>query len=243
VGSFLAGFTFIYTNEKFLEYFFNKKSKHYEMNWKLKLLVSYLMSDVIKAAVFLPFEARKQRIQMFHNLTDLTVGNMGNFMLRAYFPLVLRDLLFRFISFGSFIKFLNVEHQPVLKYKMPEIQSFIKYKEKMGESVEPHIFVDYSKLVIKSNFNAIFFNLVFCTMFATVVTHPFDVIATKILTQTRLKYRGLIQTYNVVVREEGVKKLFMSGLGVRFSFNMLCSMSVLLLFEKMNIFVKNAYEN
>jgi hypothetical protein len=242
IGAFIAGYTFVYINDKALEFLFDKRGKYYGLAWKAKLLYSYLISDVVKSAVFLPFEARKQRIQMYHNLSDLTIGNMGNFMFRAYTPMLLRDLTFRIISFGGFIKLLNVEHEPSLKYSMSEVQNFIRYKQERGENIEPHIFIDNSRILVKSTFNAKFFNLVICTCIATLITQPFDVICTKMLTQTRLKYKSIIQSYNLIQNEEGVKKLFISGLGVRCSFNILSSMTVLLLFERMNLFIRKAYD-
>jgi hypothetical protein len=233
MGSFLAGYTFVYVNEKFLKHFFNKNNNYDYLNWKMKLLLSYICGDIAKAIVFLPFEARKQRIQMYHNFADLKLSLMSKFMLRGFIPMMIRDVLFRIISFGSFVQFLNVEHKPALKYKLQDINIYIRQKQKRGEPVDNSVFLDHSKFQIKSSFNSIFTNLVFCTILATFVTHPLDVITTKILTQTRLKYRGIISTYNTVIEEEGIKKLFMSGLGVRCSFNVLSSMSVLMFFDKL----------
>ena len=161
-------------------------------------------------------------------------------MIRAFPSLLLRDIIFRFISFSFFIKLLNVEHKPSFKYKFSEIKQYIQLKHKQGENVDPSVFMDYSQFKIKSSFNMIFLNLVFCTAFATLITHPLDVISTKILTQTRLKYKGLIQSYNLIIKEEGIKKLYLSGLSFRYSFNIISSMSVLLFFEKFVIYFNDS---
>jgi hypothetical protein len=224
---------FVYVNEKILTHLFNKRNNYEHLNWKSKLLLSYVCADFAKAAVFLPFEARKQRIQMFHNFADLKLTTMSQFMLRGYTPMIIRDILFRIISFGSYIQFLNVEHKPALKYKLDDIQQYIRQKQKRGEAVDGSVFLDHSKFQMKSSFNSIFANLLFCTVIATFVTQPLDVITTKILTQTRLKYRGIVSSYSIIIEEEGIKKLFMSGLGVRCSFNVLSSMSVLLFYDNL----------
>lgn len=170
---------------------------------------------------------------MFHNLSDLKISLIGNFMLRAYIPLVLRDVIFRIVSFGSFVQLLSVDYKPKLKYKIDDINHYIRQKQRSGEYVDGSVFVDHSELFIKSSFNSIFANLVISTIFATFVTQPLDIITTKILTQTRLKYKGIFNAYNTIIEEEGIKKLFFSGLGVRCSFNILSSMSVLLLYNKL----------
>ena len=82
-----------------------------------------------------------------------------------------------------------------------------------------------------------------CTAIATFITQPIDVISTKILTQTRLKYKGIFSGFKLVIQEEGYKKLFLAGLSVRISFNMLSAMSVMLLFENINYYIKKYYES
>jgi len=201
----------------------------------------YLLSDIIKTTIFLPFEARKQRIQMYH--TEISLQNVSKFMIRAYIPLLLRDVIFRIISLGFFLNNLNVEHKPRLKYSLSEIRDYIKLKEDKREKINVSYFMDYSNFHIYSSFLQIATNLILCTVIGTIITHPLDVIATRMLTQTRLKYRNIIQSYNLIMKEEGYKKMFRSGLTVRISFNLFSAMSVFLIYEQMVKTFRNYYEN
>lgn len=211
-------------------------------NWKGKMIISYILSDIVKTTIFLPFEARKQRLQLYHKTNDITISNVSRYMLRAYFPMILRDIIFRTITLGTFLNSLNVEHQPKLKYNLNEIRDFIKIKENEGERIQPSSFMDFSKFYVISPFPVVMANLVSCTIAATLITHPLDVIVTKIMTQTRLKYRGLFQSFKLIAKEEGHKKLFVSGLSFRVTFNILSSMTVFILYENMINFVKKYYE-
>ncbi len=247
LGSFLSGYCFILANEKFLHYFFrkgkDKSSFISNMDWKAKLISSYILADIVKVSVFLPFEARKQRIQLYHLINEIGVKNYSNYMMRAFFPMILRDAIFRIITLGAFLKKLNVHHQPTLKYKLNDIKEYIRTKEKSGQKVNVSYFMDYSRFHIYSPFPTILLNLVFCSVFATIITQPIDVIITKILTQTRLKYRGLISSYFIIVKEEGLKKLFLSGLSPRISFNTLSAMTVFLMYENINSKIRDFYEH
>lgn len=244
VGSFLSGYFFIYCNEKFLFYFFKKKKEKPpyidQLSWKGKVLLSYICSDVIKSTIFLPFEARKQRIQMCQSYVPVqfVVQNMT----RAFLPFVLKDVLFRIVTLGSFLNFLQVKHQPHLKYDINDIRDYIKSKESNRERILVSDFVDYSKIEIYSPFSMIFFNLIMCNIVATLVTQPLDVIATKILTQTEVRYRGMISAYKMIIKEDGVIKLVYSGFQFRLAFNILSSMSVMILYEKINKLIKDYYE-
>jgi hypothetical protein len=46
----------------------------------------------------------------------------------------------------------------------------------------------------------------------TFLSHPFDVLFTKIASQRYIKYQNIIQTFKVVYTEEKLSKLFGSGL-------------------------------
>lgn len=205
-------------------------------------MYSFLLSDLVKTTIFLPFEARKQRIQLYHSLSEIKLSTVANFMVRAYFPMILRDSIFRVITLGTFLNSLNVEHKPTLKYNLGEIRDFIKLKSEQGEKISFHYFIDYSKFNIRNPPNIILIKMLFCTLIATVITHPLDVITTKMLTQTRLKYKGLFQSYNLILKEEGSKKLFMSGLSLRCSFNMISAMVVLVMYEGLCNHLNKYYE-
>lgn len=191
-------------------------------------------------AAFIPFEARKQRIQMAQN--KFPIPEMLKYSLRSFSPLLIRDVIFRTVTVGTFLNNLNIEHKPQLKYKMNDIRDYIKMKEEMGERVRYNYFLDYSKINIYSKVQLIFLNLIFSTIVGTVISQPFDTIGTKILTQNRLKYRGTIQSYKLILKEESLKKLFLSGLSFRISFNLLSGTFVMFSYEKLNTIIFNYYD-
>ena len=246
MGSLLSAYLFVFLHEKSIYYLFDKKNKDRpeilsKLTWKGKIICSYIFSDIFKLAVFLPFEARKQKIQMFQKKFNLK--EIFNLSLRAYPSLLIRDLIFRTITIGSFLNNLSVDHTPQLKYKIEDIRDYIKMKEKAGEKIKYNYFLDFSKISIYSSVQAVYLNLIFSTMLGTIISHPFDTIATKILTQTRVKYKGLFHAYKVVMKEETFKKLVFSGLSFRCSFNLLSGTVVMFSYEKMNMIIFNYYDN
>ena len=116
-------------------------------------------------------------------------------------------------------------------------------KEDIGEKVRYNYFLDYSKISIYSSVPQIFLNLIFSTILGTVLSQPFDTIGTKMLTQTRLKYRGLFQSYKLILKEESFKKLVFTGLSFRVSFNLLSGTFVIFSYEKLNSIVFSQYDN
>lgn len=244
VGSYLSAYIFVTVQEKTIFYLFDKNQKKPEilsqLTWKGKIISSFLFADVFKLLSFLPFEARKQRIQMAQNKFQLS--EMMSYTLRAFSPLLIRDVIFRTITVGTFLNNLNLEHKPQLKYKMSDIREYIKMREEMGERVRYNYFLDYSKINIYSKVQLIFLNMIFSTIIGTILSHPFDTIGTKMLTQTRLKYKGTIQSYKLIIKEETFKKLFLSGLSFRISFNLLSGTFVMFSYEKLNTIIFDYYD-
>ena len=173
----------------------------------------------------------------------MTLSETLKYAWRAYPPLLIRDLIFRTVTIGSFLNNLNLNHSPQLKHKMEDIRDYIKMKEDMGEKVRYNYFLDYSKISIYSSVPQIFLNLIFSTILGTVLSQPFDTIGTKMLTQTRLKYRGLFQSYKLILKEESFKKLVFTGLSFRVSFNLLSGTFVIFSYEKLNSIVFSQYDN
>jgi len=245
VGSYLSAYIFVFLHEKSIFYLFDKNNKKRpeilnKLTWKGKVITSYIFSDIFKLAVFLPFEARKQRIQMAQY--KITLAETLKYTWRAYPTLFLRDVIFRTVTIGSFLNNLSVDHTPQLKYKMEDIRDYIKMKEDMGERVKYNYFLDYSKISIYSRVQEVFLNLIFSTILGTILSHPFDTIGTKMLTQTRLKYKGIYQSYKLITKEESFKKLVFSGLSFRISFNLMSGTLVMFSYEKLNTIVFNYYD-
>ncbi len=223
IGSFFSGFVFIHTNDVVIANLFNKRNKSifYELNWKLKFLISYLISDFFKITVFLPFETRKQRFQLLHSKSEMKFQDLSAYMLRAYPVILAREFIFRLITLSFFFKFSLPEHKPKLKFEIEEVRDLIKIAEKEGQKLDFHYFLDYSNMSLRSKDSFYAFNVILSTFFATLITHPLDVVNTKILTQTNLKYKGFFQASKLIIQEEGINSLLTNALYFRFLFNVL----------------------
>ena len=55
---------------------------------------------------------------------------------------------------------------------------------------------------------------------ATLLSHPFDVVFTKLASQRALKYKGIFGALKTVVKDEGIGKLY-SGMDYRLLYNLL----------------------
>ena len=97
-----------------------------QLTWKGKIITSHIFADIFKLISFLPFEARKQRIQITQN--KMIISEMLKFSGRVFPPLLIRDFIFRTLTVGTFLNNLNLEHTPQLKYKMSDIRDYIKMK-------------------------------------------------------------------------------------------------------------------
>ena len=151
----------------------------------------------------------------------MKLNDLSRYMIRAYPVILTREMIFRVITLGSYFKFCQPEHKPKLRYDIEEVRELIKIAEKEGIKLDFYYFVDYSNMTIRSKDVLFSINVIFSTFLATLITHPFDVVNTKILTQTRLKYKGFFQASKLIIAEEGLNSLFTNGLFMRFLFNVL----------------------
>ena len=59
-----------------------------------------------------------------------------------------------------------------------------------------------------------------CAIAATLLSHPFDLVFTKIASQRSLRYKGILQTLRLIVNEQGYGK-FYSRISYRFFYSLL----------------------
>ena len=119
IGSAFSSSIFIITNDFFLTKAFKdfeiKKNRVVEcFDWKKRILYSYILSDICRLICFLPFEARKQRIQLSQK--DYTDKVFISNLCRSFVPLLIRDSMTRFITLGLFLSALQVVHSLACPY-------------------------------------------------------------------------------------------------------------------------------
>ena len=91
----------------------------------------YLASDLIASTFKLPFEARKQLVQMCNYDIDLKLISRNAYL--GLIPLLLRDFTFRGIILGTYYLSTDIEHRPVLRYSVrAQITDFMRQRRDAG---------------------------------------------------------------------------------------------------------------
>jgi len=100
------------------------------VDFRAKNMLIYLTADVFASVARLPFETRKQLVQMSNYQIELSV-----IWRNAYYgvvPLMARDILFRSIILGTYYSTTDIEHKPCLKYSIPQIMEFMRVRRAQG---------------------------------------------------------------------------------------------------------------
>lgn len=92
--------------------------------------------------------------------------------------------------------------------------------------------IEYNKEWVKQDHNRKYHIFFAGAILATIVSHPFDLLFTKVASQRSLKYTGLLGTLRTVVKEEGGGKL-LSGLDYRLFYNLVGAMIMGNAYEKL----------
>lgn len=219
------------------------------MDFRYKNLAIFTASDFCASLTKVIFEVRKLQIQMYNH--DQQLGPLASAAIKSWMPLMLRDVLFRFIHLSFFYLTTNVEHKPKLLYTVPQMADFMRqrrqYARDNGLPVESsyelsHLFFEFHNYEIKQRMTTRITYLILANAIATILTNPFDVCLTKIATQVpqyvgtqgekAMKYRGFFNCLRTVYREEGLKKLMLGGAHPRFMFNMLNGCMFLFLYDR-----------
>lgn len=217
------------------------------MDFRVKNMIIFLLSDVAASLTKFPFETRKQLVQMANYDIELKILTRNAYLGLA--PLMIRDVTFRFLLLGSYYATTNIEHKPQPKYTVPQILDFMKQRRAEGytddlKDLQP-FFYEYHNYSIKTPYTTRLTILIVSNFVATVLTNPFDVCLSKIMTQNpyeqKVKYNGLIDALVKVYKEEGREK-FLSGLHPRFMFNLVNGLMFLFVYDRFTHFVNSIYE-
>ena len=245
-GAGMGGLTFM-TCHNILTHKMYADSKYQDLDFRLKNMLIYVCSDLLASLSRLPFETRKQLVQMSN--TDISLNLIARNSYYGLVPLIVRDTSFRFMILGSYYSTTQIEHRPVLKFTIPQIMDFMRSRRELGYDDKlqdmQSIFYDYHSYSIKTSYPMRLTMLILANLLATAITNPIDVCLSKILTQNtidgKVKYTGLIQALNTVYKEEGKHK-FLSGLHPRFMFNLMNGFLFLFVYDRFTHFINTVYE-
>jgi hypothetical protein len=160
------------------------------LDWRIKNLIIFTASDFCASFTKVMFEARKLHIQMCDH--DLELKRLAKSTYHAWAPMMLRDVLFRFIHLSFFYSTTDIEHKPKLMYSVPQIMEFMKqrrqYAKENGLPAESthdlnHLFFEFHNYEVKCKMTTRITLLFVANAIATLVTNPFDVVLSKIATQ------------------------------------------------------------
>jgi hypothetical protein len=98
-----------------------------------------------------------------------------------------RDVTFRGIILAWYYGTTNIQHEPKLKYTVPQIADIMRQRRLEGhfESFDEisYMFYDFHNYDVKTKLHVRYLYFLLANLAATLVTNPIDVCLTKILTQ------------------------------------------------------------
>ena len=86
-------------------------------DFRAKNMIIYLASDACASLAKIPFETRKQLVQMSNYNIELKIITRNAYY--GMMPLMARDVIFRSIILGTYYGTTDIEHKPSLKYSIP----------------------------------------------------------------------------------------------------------------------------
>lgn len=111
----------------------------------------------------------------------------------------------------------------LVKRVLPSAATFSVLRDLVSRSSYMYIVSNlliYNQEWIKQDFNRRYHIYFGSAILATIVSHPFDVVFTKLASQQVMKYTGFFDVLKTIVKEEGLKKM-MSGIDYRLFYNLL----------------------
>jgi len=159
-------------------------------------LLAHALGDIASLPCRIFFDAKKQFLQMNHTTYDF--WQVMKACKIGILPVFLRDLIFRAV-FNCANYAILYGHYYYSWFRNPRTADFYAYESRLTSNQKVG-------------------SLLMSTILAAVLSNPFDVVATKVMTQQYDKYTGMVDCMKTVTREETVKKLWLSGFGARTAF-------------------------
>jgi len=105
--------------------------KEYDwIDFRIKNLGIYLASDFVATFTRIPFEARKQLVQMANYNLDMSIIIRNSRI--GLTALMARDMIFRFTLMSTYYSTTHIEHQPKMRYSVQEIVHYMKVRREAG---------------------------------------------------------------------------------------------------------------
>lgn len=140
------------------------------------------------------------------NVSEITLHKQFQAFRLAFLPMVLRDVLFRVSFEGLYHSMVFVEY-----YKR------IAQQRKMGLPVDDTLAAKMSHESNQSLHKRSGLFIISAAV-ANLITHPLDMITTRLIIQQKEAYSGMIDCAKTIIKEEGWSKLTLSGYGARMGF-------------------------
>jgi hypothetical protein len=172
-------------------------------------------------------EIRKNQRQM--NVTSAPLAKQATAFKLALFPFVCKDILFRVV-------FESTYHFGIFYEYFTKLRSQRQMGLTPDHTLSSQLHFEASqKIHQKSGM------FILSALLASALTHPLDVINTRLICQQKDVYSGVIDCWKTIVREEGRKKLFFSGLGPRNGFIFLQGSLMMILSPRILPVIEQAY--
>lgn len=188
--------------------------KHFQEN-----LMAHSIGDMASLPCRIFFDAKKQFIQMAH--LEYNIWQVLKACKLGFMPLLLRDTIFR-ITFNCVNHVLTYARYYYYWFANPNAVNIYDYEARIGSNQKVGAMLT-------------------STLVAAVLSNPFDVVATKIMTQQYDKYTGMMDCIRTVIKEESAKKLWLSGYGMRVGFFAANGYVVLNFYPQFRGLVEEAY--
>ena len=183
-------------------------------------LESHLVADMLSLPFRHIFDMRRIYAQMNDKSKDISRFLKGYY--RSLPACLLRDIIFRITfnitdnlaTFGKFYYYYYTSDREMIDIN--EYQKRITFDQRSGA-------------------------LIVSTFLAAFLSNPFDVVATKLVTQQYEKYTGPINCFKTVLREEKWQKLWLSGFSARGGFFAANGYIVLMYYSKLRDSMQEAF--
>lgn len=140
------------------------------------------------------------------NVPQLTFQKQSSAFKLAFLPLILRDVIFRVSFEGLYHSLLFVDY-----YRR------INAQRQLGFVVDDSLsaMLEHERSQSLHRRSGLF---ILSAAFANLLTHPLDMITTRLIIQQKDAYTGMMDCARTILKEEGRSKLLLSGFGARMGF-------------------------
>ncbi|EAR96278.1 carrier protein (macronuclear) [Tetrahymena thermophila SB210] len=193
-----------------------------------KQLMCFCFADLLAAPFRLPFEVRKIYLQM--NSGEISFNKYMNGMRSVLLPCLLRDLTYR-IGFNTVFQ--------LCLHGQNYAQMYSNNDPYQRQLIQRHI---DRAIPNQSDYNKRITGMILGSLFAILISNPFDLAITRLVSQQYPKYDGFFHCLKTVIREEKWPKLFFSGYWARSVYYMISGSIVFNFYDTFRGMIEEAYQ-